>query len=462
MTAQDMTEGSIWKKLAAFSVPLLIGNVVQQMYSTVDTIVVGRFVGDSALAAVGASFPILNLLLILFMGAATGAGVMVSQYFGAKDRDQLSRTVGTTIMLMFIISIMIMIMGPLVTRPLLRVLNTPEDVLEQCANYLNILFIGITGIAYYNGISGILRGMGDSVMPLIFLCLTCALNIIMDIWFVAGLGWGVAGAAWATVVSQWISSVLCFIRLARMKDVLDVKWSLIRVNKKLALEMSRLGLPAAFTQMIFSLSQIIVQSLVNSFGTIVIACSTIVMRVDGFAMMPNFTFSMVMATFVGQNVGAGKLNRVDSGARLGLKMGIGVSAALVAAILVFGKSLMGVFTETEDLINMSYRMMCILSFGYIAMAVTQILSGAMRGAGDTMTPMWISLISSVIIRMPLAYLLAWLTRSEDYPAGRPETIFISLLAAWILGAVMTLILYREGKWRRKSIVTHSPEIALNE
>jgi putative MATE family efflux protein len=457
MTAQDMTEGSIWRKLTAFSVPLLIGNIVQQMYSAADTIVVGRFVGDSALAAVGASFPILNLLLILFMGAATGAGVMVSQYFGAKDRDQLSKTVGTTITLMFIISVMIMIIGPLITRPLLRLLNTPEDVLDPCADYLNILFIGIAGIAYYNGISGILRSMGDSVMPLLFLCITCALNVAMDIWFVAGFGWGVAGAAWATVIAQWISSVLCFVRLARMKDVLDVNWSLIRINKHLTGQITKLGLPAAFTQMIFSLSQIIVQSLVNSFGTIVIACSTIVMRVDGFAMMPNFTFNMVMATFVGQNVGAGKMERVDMGTRSGLKMGLSVSTMLVAAILIFGKSLMGVFTNTEELINMSYRMMCILSFGYMSMAVTQILSGTMRGAGDTMTPMWISLITAVIIRMPLAYLLAWLTRSEDYPVGRSEIIFISLLAAWILGAFITLFFYRKGKWREKGIVKHASE-----
>ncbi|MDR1060698.1 MAG: MATE family efflux transporter [Clostridiales bacterium] len=451
-SAQDMTVGVIWRKLAMFAVPLLVGNIVQQLYSTVDSIVVGKYVGDEALAAVGASFPLFNLLLILFMGISTGAGIMVSQYFGAKQRDELSRTIGTTILLLLLSSAVIMAIGPAIARPLLVLLQTPANILDACAEYMVILFIGISGIAFYNGISGILRGMGDSLMPLVFLSITCLLNIVLDVWFVAGFGWGVAGAAWATVIAQWISSVLCVIRLARMNDVFDWRLRYIRLDRRLSPQLGKLGMPAALTQMIFSLANIVVQTLTNSFGSDVIACATIVMRVDGFAMMPNFTFGMAMSTFVGQNAGAGKMDRVDKGARAGARMGVAVSVALVALMLVFGRALMRIFTNTGPVVELSYRMLCILSPGYVAMAVMQILCGVMRGAGDTMSPMWISMITTVAVRTPVVYLLAYMTRSDAYPNGRPEVLMVSLLVAWGAGAVLSAALHRRGAWRAKTIV----------
>lgn len=213
----------------------------------------------------------------------------------------------------------------------------------------------------------------------------------------------------------------------------------------------RLGLPSGLTQAIFSMAMIIVQSLTNSFGEMFIAANVIVMRVDGFAMMPNFSFGTAMTTYAGQNVGARELERVDEGAKQGTFIAMGVSAAITALILLFGKYLMGIFTDTAELVDMSMRMMRILAVGYVAMAVTQSLSGVMRGAGDTMTPMWISLITTVAIRVPVAYGIAYLTRSEQYPGGRCESIFISLLFSWTLGAVVTFICYRWGKWKQKAI-----------
>lgn len=213
----------------------------------------------------------------------------------------------------------------------------------------------------------------------------------------------------------------------------------------------RLGLPSGLTQAIFSMAMIIVQSLTNSFGEMFIAANVIVMRVDGFAMMPNFSFGTAMTTYAGQNVGARELERVDRGAKQGTFIAMGVSAAITALILVFGKYLMGIFTDTAELVDMSMRMMRILAVGYVAMAVTQSLSGVMRGAGDTMTPMWISLITTVAIRVPVAYGIAYLTRSEQYPGGRCESIFISLLFSWTLGAVITFIFYKWGKWKQKAI-----------
>lgn len=457
--AQDMTVGSPMKNLVRFSVPLLIGNLAQQLYSTVDSIVVGNYEGDGALAAIGASGPIINLLLVLFMGISVGASIMVSQYFGAKEKDKLSDTMGTTITATFVTSLLIMIVGPLITHPVMRLLDTPQDIYEMSCTYMIILFLGFMGSGYYNIISGVLRGLGDSIMPLVFLLVACGLNIVLDLWFVAGFHWGVAGVAWATIIAQAVSGVLCMVRLLRMKDVLVITPKTLVPKKDLLLRLVRLGLPSGLTQAIFSFAMIIIQSLTNSFGTAVIAANTVVMRVDGFAMMPNFTFGTAMTTYAGQNIGAARLDRVEKGTKDGLKLGLSVSAVLVALILIFGKYLMAMFTSTPEVIELGQQMLFTLAVGYIAMAVTQILSGVMRGAGDTMTPMWISIITTVVVRVPVAYGLEFLTRPAGgaMGSGAPTPLFLSLLISWVIGAVLTSIAYRMGRWKKKSIVKNEVE-----
>lgn len=451
-TAKDMTEGTPWKRIVEFSVPMLIGNIAQQFYNTADSIIVGKYVGDNALAAVGSASPILNLLLVLFVGIATGAGIMVSQYFGAKDREKLSHTIGVCITLTAIASVIIMVVGPLVTRPLLSFLNTPASIIDWCADYLIIYFVGIAGFAYYNILAGVLRGLGDSVSSLVFLLVATVLNVILDIWFVAGLNMGVAGVALATIIAQGVSAVLCIIKLLKMRNIFDLNLKMLKPNKAFSVKLIKLGLPSGFTQAIFSLAMIVVQSLTNSFGEMVIACNVIVMRVDGFAMMPNFTFGSAMTTFAGQNIGAKRMDRVNEGTKSGTKIAVAVSTTITILILMFGRPLMGVFTDTKELVDLSMHMMQILAVGYIAMAVTQSLSGVMRGAGDTMTPMWISLITTVVLRVPVAYGIAYLTRSDLYPTGRPESTFISLLVSWTLGAIITTIFFKKGKWRKKGLV----------
>jgi len=449
---KDMTEGAPWKRIVEFSIPLLIGNIAQQFYNTADSIIVGRYVGDNALAAVGSAGPVLNILLVLFVGVATGAGIMVSQYFGAKDRERLSRTIGVCITLTAMVSLVIMVVGPLITRPLLTFLNTPDSIIDWCTNYLNILFVGSIGFSYYNILSGILRGLGDSISALLFLIVSTILNIILDIWFVAGFKMGVPGVALATVIAQTISGILCAIKLLKMNDVFDFSLEMLKPVKEYVVKIFKLGLPSGLTHAIFSIAMVTVQSLTNTFGEMVIACNVIVMRVDGFAMMPNFSFGVAMTTYAGQNVGAKKIDRVVQGTRDGLKMAVGVSATITVILLIFGKYLMSIFTSTAELVDLSMRMMRILAAGYIAMAVTQVLSGVMRGAGDTVTPMWISLITTIVLRVPIAYGLAYLTRSADYPTGRPESVFISLLVAWICGAIINSVFYKIGKWRDKAIV----------
>ncbi len=311
--------------------------------------------------------------------------------------------------------------------------------------------MGIAGLAYYNILGGVLRGLGDSISALLYLLIATVINIVLDVWFVAGLGLGVMGVALATIIAQAISAILCIRKLARMTALFDLKLKYMKLEGGHALTMIRLGLPSGLTQAIFSMAMIIVQSLTNSFGEMLIAANVIIMRVDGFAMMPNFSFGTTMTTYAGQNVGAKQYERVEQGAKQGTLMAMGVSATITLLILIFGKYLMGVFTSTEELVQLSVHMMRILAVGYIAMAVTQSLSGVMRGAGDTMTPMWISVFTTVIVRVPVAYGISWLTRAPELPNGRSECIFISLLLSWTLGAVITFIFYNLGRWKKKAI-----------
>ncbi len=449
--ATDMTVGEPWKQIIIFTVPMLIGNIAQQLYNTVDSIVVGKYVGDNALAAVGSAGPILNLLLVLFMGISMGASIMVAQYFGAKQREELSYTIGNCISLTALAVLIVMVVSVIVVRPLLNLLNTPESIIDWCASYLLIMFLGSVGSAYYNILSGVLRGLGDAFSALVYLLVATLLNIILDLVFVAKFGMGVSGVALATVLAQAVSAVLCFRRLAKLTDLFDLKISYMKINGKYSSNIIRLGLPSGLTQAIFSMAMIVVQSLTNSFGEMFIAANVIIMRVDGFAMLPNFSFGTAMTTYAGQNVGAKQFDRVTKGARQGTAIAVLTTSVLTGLILIFGKQLMGIFTDTAELVELSRKMMGIIAAGYIAMAVTQSLSGVMRGAGDTMTPMWISLFTTVAIRVPVAYGIAYLTRTPQLPNGRQECIFISLLCSWVLGAVVTTIFYLRGKWKKKAI-----------
>ncbi|MBE6027415.1 MAG: MATE family efflux transporter [Clostridiales bacterium] len=447
-----MTKGDPVRQIVKFMIPMLIGNVFQQLYNTVDSIVVGKYIGDNALAAVGSASPVLNLLLVLFMGISVGTGIMVSQYFGARQRDSLSRSIGTCLTMMFVASLIVMVIGPLVTMPLLKILNTPAEIINWCDAYLKTIFIGVAGCAFYNILGGMLRGLGDSASALVYLIIATILNIFLDIFFVANLGLGVPGVALATVIAQTISAVLSFFKLRSRTDCFDMKAEYLIPGRKYLMELLRLGLPSGITQAIFSLSMVVVQSLTNSFGPMCIATNVIVMRIDGFVMMPAFSFGAAMTTFAGQNIGAGQMKRVEDGSKRGTLVAMATSAVITVLILIFGKYLMALFTNTDELIEQSYHMMMILGFGYIAMEVTQCLQGIMRGAGDTMAPMWLSMISTVVIRVPLAYLMTWMTRSPAEPHGHFYMMFVSLLVTWLIGAAMTYGVYRTGRWKNKAII----------
>ena len=475
--AQDMTVGKPMSNILKFALPLLIGNIAQQLYSTVDSIVVGKYCsvarngydGVDALSAIGASNPIINLLLVLFIAISTGAGIMVAQYFGAREKERLSRCIGTSVTLIAAASLMITIVGVPLSGPLLELIKTPANYMQPAKEYLQIIFLGIIGGGFYNIISGILRGLGDSFYPLVYLIVAALSNIVLDIWFVAGLNMGVAGAALATIIAQGISAVLCIVRLFQMKDIITVNRHSLTPDWHMAGRVLKLGLPSGVTQAIFSLAMVFVQSLTNQMSYIlpggaetffVPAISIAVMRVDGFAMMPNFTFGLAISTYIGQNLGAKRLDRVQPGINACLKLAGAISLALVLALLLFGKNLIGMFVnaETTDpdvyamVIGQGGRALRILAVGYLAMAFTQVFSGVLRAAGDTVSSMVISMITTVALRVPTAYLLAYLTRSETWPNGHPDALFVSLVTSWVIGAVLTYLWYRRGKWKELDLI----------
>ncbi len=447
--AKDMTQGPPWQRILEFSIPMLLGNIAQQLYNTADSVIVGIYVGDNALAAVGSASPILNLLLALFVGISTGAGIVISQAYGARNRAALSKSIGNCITLAGIATVVIMIIGPLITRPMLEMLSTPASIMDWCADYLNIYFFGIIGFFFYNMLSGVLRGLGDSVSALGFLLLAAVLNVVLDLLFVAGFHMGVPGVSLATVISQAISAIFCFRKLMKMGDLFDLNRSTVKLDGHMAMRIIKIGVPSGITQAIMATAGMVVQSLTNSIGEAVITANVMIMRVDGFAMMPNFSFGQAMSVYTGQNVGAGKLDRVNSGTKQGLLISVGTSIAITGILLSMNHILFGIFTDTEMIIDLASQMMNIMAAGYIGVAITQVLGGVMRGAGDTVTPMWISIISTVVLRVPIAYIMAHFTASAEWPNGHPFSLSASLLASWCLGAVMSAIAFAAGKWRKK-------------
>ena len=446
-SAKDMTLGSPAARIMEFAIPMLLGNFAQQLYNTADSIIVGMYVGDNALAAVGSAMPILNLLLALFVGIATGAGIVVSQSFGARDRKGLTEAIGNCIALSVIATIVIMIIGPLISMPMLRMLGTPESIIYWCDEYLKIYFWGIVGFFFYNMLSGVLRGLGDSLSALGFLLMAAVLNVVLDLWFVREMG--VAGVALATVLSQGISAIFCYIKRAKMTDSFDLGLKTMKLIPAMAGRILKIGIPSGITQAIMATAGMVVLNLTNAMGETVIACSVIVMRVDGFAMMPNFTFGQALSVYAGQNFGAGKYDRVGLGVRHGGIMASMTSAVITLILMFCSPVLFSFFTDTPELIDLATRMIRIMAVGYICMSLTQVLGGVMRGCGETVVPMWVSIIQTIVLRVPIAYLIAWLTRSPEFPHGNPIALFGSLMISWTIGMIISIVVFKKGKWRNK-------------
>lgn len=424
----DLTEGNIWKAIISFSIPLLIGNLFQQLYNTVDSWVVGNYVGKEALAAVGASTPIINMLIGFFMGLATGAGVVIAQYFGANDIKNMRKAIHNSIALTLVMAIVLTIVGLFFTNALLQAIGVPEDVFLEASNYLSIYFIGITFVLIYNMASGVLRAIGDSKRPLYFLIFSSLTNVILDIWFVKGLGWGVSGAAIATLIAQAISAILvCFV-LMNTKENYQLKINEIQFDKEILFKIIKLGLPTGLQQSIVSLSNVIVQSYINVYGSSVIAGYSVTTKLDGFMNLPLQAFNMAITTFVGQNIGAKKYDRVKKGAYITFLMAMITILIFIVVTFLFGEQFIAMFNKEKEVIQAGRTMQLVFLCGYIFLPCNQIINGVLRGAGKSAIPMYVMIFSFVLLRQLYLFIVTKFTSSVAFVfAGWPITWFICSL-----------------------------------
>ncbi len=430
----DMTEGNIWMHMIRFSVPMAIGLLFQQLYNTVDTLVVGQFVGKQAQAAVGSTGPIINTVVGFCAGLATGASVVISQRYGAHDREGLSKAVHTTVALTLLLSVIATAIGQVIILPMLRFMQTPEDVLSDSSLYLTIYFAGISGILFYNLGSGILRAVGDSRRPLLFLILSALLNTGLDLLFVVGFGMKVDGVALATVLSQIISAVMIMVALSRERGDYGIRWRKIRVDRESLREILRIGLPSSIQSAITAFSNVFVQSYINQFGSACMAGYGVYGKIDAFVLIPVQSISMSSTTFVGQNWGAKQPERAREGVRTAIWMSILSTAVLGLAVFILARPLMTLFSLEEDVIEYGIRFIHIVTPFYIAICFNQIYAGALRGVGDATAPTVIMLISFVAFRQ--VYLAVTKAMGAGFLA-----VALAYPVGWILCSTLLVIRY---------------------
>ena len=435
-TDTDMSRGSVLGQLVAFSVPLLIGNIFQQLYNTVDSVVVGNFVGKEALAAVGSVGPVINMLIGFFNGFATGAGVIISRHYGARQRENVQTAVRTTIAMTILMSIALSVLGVALTPALLRMMKTPEDVFAHASEYLQIYFAGLSGLLLYNMGAGILRAVGDTRRPLYFLIFSAVTNTVLDLLFVTVFHMGVAGVAIATILAQFASAALVLAVLTRSKSDYRIEWRAVRLEKKMLGSICALGLPSAVQLAVTSFSNIFVQSYINRFGADCMAGWTSYNKIDSFALLPIMTLSLAVTTFVGQNLGAGDHARAKQGTR--------------TPLMLLSPQLISLFNQEPEVLRYGTLFIRVISPFYLVICINQIISGSLRGAGDSRNSVLIMLGSFVVFRQ--IYLMVtykvWgtiLPVALGYPAG------------WVVCSVLLLLYYRSGAWKKASIFKEKAE-----
>ena len=405
-TVRDMTEGSIVKQVILFALPLMLGNVFQMLYNTVDSIVVGNYVGTQALAAVGSTTMIVNMMVFFFNGFSTGAGVVIANYFGARDMKTLHKTIETTMAATFALSLLFTVAGVAAVKIMLRFMATPEDVFAEATTYLRIYIGGISGLLVYNMGSGILRAVGDTMRPLYFLILTSVLNIILDLAFVLGLHRGIEGVAWATIISQFISAFLILLLLSRSEDIYRLTWHDLKIDRAILGRIFAVGLPAGIQSIITAFSNVFVQSYINYFGSSCMAGWSCYNKLDQFIMLPMQSMAMASTTFVSQNIGAEKRQRADKGTIVTVALSVGVTAVIVAVLCLFAAPAVGLFTPDASVIEYGVLFIRVNSFFLLFNGVSHVLAGALRGQGDSRGPMIIMLLSFVGIRQVYLYVVS--------------------------------------------------------
>lgn len=416
-TVRDMTEGSIVKQVILFALPLMLGNIFQMLYNTVDSIVVGNFVGKQALAAVGSTTMIVNMMVFFFNGFSTGAGVIIANLFGARNMEKLHKAIETTMAATFLLSALFTVAGVAAVKPMLRFMATPEDVFGEATVYLQIYIGGISGLLVYNMGSGILRAVGDTMRPLFFLVLTSVVNIVLDLVFVVGLHSGIEGVAWATIISQFISAVLTLLLLTRSEDIHRLTWVDLKIDRGILGEIFAVGLPAGIQSIITAFSNVFVQSYINFFGSSCMAGWSCYNKLDQFVMLPMQSMAMAATTFVSQNIGAGRERRADKGTVITVSMSVGVTAVIVALLCLFAAPAVRMFSPDESVIEYGVLFIRANCFFLLFNCVNHVLAGALRGRGDSKGPMIIMLLAFVGIRQVYLYVVTHFVANTPFLVG---------------------------------------------
>lgn len=419
---RDMTDGAIWKHIILFAFPLLVGNLFQQMYNAVDSIVVGNFVSKQALAAVGSTGPVINTLVGFFSGMATGAGVVISHYFGGKDHEQLHKAIHTTVLLTFLLCMVFTAIGIGMVPFMVRFMKTPSDVIVESERYLRIYFGGLSGLMIYNMGAGILRAVGDSKRPLYFLCISSVINMILDIVFVVGFHKGIEGVAWATVLAQLFSAILVLGVLSTTKDIYRLCWKDLAIAPEILKNICVIGVPAGLQMAVTSFSNVFVQSYINRFGSACMAAWTSYTKVDQFVILPMQSLSLASTTFVGQNIGANKRERAFAGRKTALGMSICITLLLTVILFASAPQLIMLFSKDEQVLHFGIIFLRFMAPFYVCCCFNQITSGSLRGMSDAKGPMVIMLSSFVVFRQIYLAIATHITDSIyvvafAYPAG---------------------------------------------
>lgn len=423
-TTRDMTDGSIVKQVVLFSLPLMLGNVFQMLYNTVDSVVVGNFVGTEALAAVGATTMIINMLVFFFNGFSTGAGVVIGLFFGAKDMKHLHKAIETTMAATFILSVVFTVVGILGVDPMLKFMSTPDDVFQEAAVYLRIYNAGFSGLLIYNMGSGILRAVGDTTRPLYFLILTSVLNIVLDLLFVVVFHWGIAGVAYATIISQFISAALTLMLLTGSKDIYRLTWKDLKLDKNILGRIISVGLPAGIQSVITAFSNVFVQSYINFFGSSCMAGWSCYNKLDQFVMLPMQSMALASTTFVSQNIGAGKEKRAEHGTYITIGLTLLVTSVIIVLLEIFAAPSVRLFSNDQAVIDYGVLFVHSIVAFLLFNCVNHVLAGALRGMGDSQGPMIIMLFAFVAIRQVYLFIM---TR---YVANTPTVVGMGYPVGW--------------------------------
>ena len=454
----DMTTGSTVRHLILFAIPLLAGNVFQLLYNTVDTWVVGNFVSDAAFAAVGTVGPIINLLVGFFGGLATGAGVVISQFYGAKDDEMVERATHAAAIITVVLAVLFTIIGTAMVPLMLRLIKTPAEVMNESTTYLSIYFAGIASLMVYNMGAGVLRAVGDSTRPFGFLVVTSLLNIVLDLLFVIVFGWGVAGVAIATVLAQTVSALLVVIELLRYKGAIRIvprrfigSVRNMRDTAPVLKKICVIGLPTAVQMSIVSFSNVFVQSYINHFGKECMAGWTAYAKIDQFVLLPMQSLAHSASTFVGQNLGSGQIDRAKKGANVALLLALASTAILLIPILSFAPLLVEIFIPEASAIEFGTLFLRTLSPFYLLCCVNQTYAGALRGSGNTKIPMFIMLGSFVLFRQCYLFIVA------NFISNTVVPIAMAYPAGWLVASLAVSIAYKLNDFSRSPIVRRRAE-----